>query len=270
MPLPRFWSALLCCVLLAAQPVAGAAPRRITLLVGEALDDYGKPKPIAAWQRRLFDTIEQQLDIVFEIRMYPWPRAERNAANGEGLIFGLPKSAERLRALRYSDAAAVNNLWLVTRSDAAFPFSGIADLRGKTVGAVRGYSYGEEFDRARGKLFRVDDDIASRTTRLTRLMLKRVDVVLLFQANSQSADEVAAGINTLMKEPLKSISAPSGIGYSVLPTPLSAGTGVYFAIARAHDDGIIDRINAALAQLRKPVPPPGPGGGAKTGRALPR
>jgi polar amino acid transport system substrate-binding protein len=249
----RFWSALLCGVLLAGHLAAGAAPRRVTLLVGDTLDERGKPKPMAPWQRKLFDTIEQELGIVFDIRMYPWARAERNAAAGEGLIFGLPKSADRLHALRYSEAAAVNTLWLVTRSDATFPFNAIGDLRGKNVGAVRGFSYGDEFERARGKLFRVDDDIASRTTRLTRLMLKRVDVVLLFQANSQSAAEVEAGINALMKEPLRSISAPAGIGYSVLPTPLTASTGVYFAIARGRDDGIIDRINTALVKLHKPA-----------------
>jgi ABC-type amino acid transport substrate-binding protein len=251
----RYWPALLCSAMLALQLTAavhaGAAPRKVTLLVGDALDEQGKPKPMAAWQRKLFDNIEQELDIVFDIRMYPWPRAERNAANGEGLIFGLPKSADRLHVLHYSDVAAVNNLWLVTRSDATFPFRGIADLRGKTVGAVRGFSYGDDFERARGKVFRVDDDISSRATRLTRLMLKRVDVVLLFQANSQSAAEVEAGVNAFMKEPLKSISATPGVSFSVLPVPLSAGSGVYFAIARERDDGIIDRINAALGRLRK-------------------
>lgn len=244
---------LLCGALLAFAPAAGAAPRKVVLLVGDTLDDHGKPKPVAPWQRKLFDSLERELDVVFEIRMYPWARAERNAAAGEGLIFGLPRSAERLHTLHYSDPAAVNTLWLVTRSDATFPFSSIADLRGKNVGAVRGFSYGEEFERARGKLFRVDDDIASRSTRLTRLMLKRVDVVLLFQANSQSAAEVEAGVNALMKEPLKSINAPPGVGYSVLPTPLTASTGVYFAIARERDDGIIDRINTALVKLHKPA-----------------
>lgn len=257
----RFWYALLCAVLLAVQPAAAAQPRKVVLLVGDTLDEKGKPKPVAPWQRKLFGSIEQELGIVFEIHMYPWARAERNAAAGEGLIFGLPKSADRLHTLRYSDPAALNTLWLVTRSDTTFPFNGIADLRGKTVGAVRGFSYGEEFERARGKLFRVDDDIASRSTRLTRLMLKRVDVVLLFQANSQSAAEVEAGINTLMKEPLKSINAPAGVGYSVLPTPLTASTGVYFAVARDRDDGLIDRINAALLKLRRP------GDMAKGGRA---
>ena len=101
MPLPRFWSALLCCVLLAAQPVAGAAPRRITLLVGEALDDYGKPKPIAAWQRRLFDTIEQQLvPAVLEVGRH-W-RAHNPGADETDQHASLPFRAWRYFAAHLS------------------------------------------------------------------------------------------------------------------------------------------------------------------------
>jgi len=231
-----------------------AAPEKVTLLIGDALDEHGKPKPMAAWQRKLFDDLERELNIVFDIHMYPWARAEHNAIAGEGLVFGLPKTADRLRVLRYSDTAAINNLWLVTRSDATFTFNGIDDLRGKHVGAVRGFSYGEEFERARDKqLFRVDDEISSRAARLTRLMLRRVDVVLLFQANAQGVEEVEAGINAFMQEPLKAIKVPPDVSFRVLPKPLVADTGVYFAIARDKDDGIIARLNAALARLRKPA-----------------
>jgi ABC-type amino acid transport substrate-binding protein len=246
-------SILLSAAMLACATAAMAAPQHIPLLVGDTLDEHGRPKPMAPWQRKLFDDVEHELDIVFDIRMVPWPRAEVNAMNGEGLVFGLPKTAERLRTLRYTDIAAVNNLWLVTRSDATFEFNGIEDLRGKRVGAVRGFGYGEEFERARGTLFKVDDEISSRAARLSRLMLKRVDVVLLFQANGQGVEEVEANINALMQEPLKAIKAPADVHFTVLPKPLVADTGVYFAIARDKDDGIIARLNAALARLRKPA-----------------
>ena len=244
-------SVLLGAAMLACATLAMAAPRHIALLVGDTLDEHGRAKPMAQWQRKLLDDVEHELDIVFDIRMVPWPRAELNAINGAGLVFGLPKTAERLRVLRYSDIAAINNLWLVTRSDATFEFNGIEDLRGKRIGAVRGFSYGEEFERARGTLFQVDDEISSRAARLSRLMLRRVDVVLLYQANGQGVDEIQASINSMMQEPLKAIKAPANVHFAVLPKPLVADNGVYFAIARDKDDGIIARINAALARLRK-------------------
>lgn len=249
--------ALLCtlsCAWCAPAAPARAAPRVVPLIVGDKLDDQGRAKPMAPSQRRLFDAIERELGIVFEIRMYPWPRAERNALAGDALIFGLPPTPERLRRLHYSDAAYSNKLWLVTRSDATFPFNGLADLRGKTLGAVRGYHYGAPFEQARGALFRVDDDIASRETRLARLMLRRVDAVLLVQSDTLDAAAVEAGVNAAMRDRLKAIGAPPGVHYSVLPKPLSAENRVCFAILDRRDDGIIARLNGALARLHAAKP----------------
>jgi polar amino acid transport system substrate-binding protein len=238
----------------AVRHAVAAEPQPIPLLIGDTLDEQGKPRPLSAVKRKLLDALERELGVVFELRMYPWARAERNALNGAGLVFGLPKNADRLRVLRYSDVALHNNVWLVTRSDATFPFHTLDDLRGKTVGTVRGYSYGDDFDRVRGKLFRTEDDIPSRGTRLTRLMLRRVDVVLLLQPSVQSAKEVEAEVRDFMAARLQSIGAAANAGYSVLPKPMTADSGMFFAIARDRDDGIINRINTALARIRQRAP----------------
>ncbi|MFS2004526.1 substrate-binding periplasmic protein [Duganella sp. CT11-25] len=238
----------------ASAPHAAAGPQTIPLLVGDTLDEQGKPRPVTGAKRKLFDALERELGVAFELRMYPWARAERYALEGGGLIYGLPKTADRLRALRYSEAASHRTLWLVTRSDATFDFNTLEDLRGKTLGIVRGYSYGEEFDNARGKLFRTEDDISSRGTRLTRLMLKRVDAILLFQPSTQSAKDVEAEIAAFMAPRLRAIGAAANAGYSVLPKPVANDTHQFFAIARGRDDGIIDRINAALARIQQRPP----------------
>ncbi|WP_342116731.1 substrate-binding periplasmic protein [Pseudoduganella sp. OTU4001] len=232
---------------------AKADPQAVTLIVGEALDENGKLKPLRAWQQKLFEYLEQELEVKFEVRMYPWARAERNARGGAGLIFGLPKSAERLRDLRYSDPAMRNTLWLVTRSDATFPFESLADLKGKTIGAVRGYGYGDEFEQARNKLFRVEDDIPSRATRLQRLLLKRVDAVLLYQPSWQNAAEVEADLRSFAAPLARELSLPYGITLSVLPHPVQVENQQFFAVAKGKDDGLIDRINAALAKQQKPA-----------------
>jgi ABC-type amino acid transport substrate-binding protein len=251
MPMPGILlAALLCCA-----PAAHSAPKTVPLLVGDQLDEQGKPRPLNGARRKLLDALERELGVVFEVRMYPWARAERYALDGGELIFGLPKTAERLRLLRYSDAASHRNLWLVTRSDATFNFNTLDDLRGKTLGIARGYSYGEEFDRARAQqLFRTDEDISSRGTRLTRLMLKRVDAILLFQPSDQTPKDIEAELAAFMAPRLRAIGAAANAGYKVLPKPLSSDTRQFFAIARARDDGIIDRINAALARIQQRPP----------------
>jgi ABC-type amino acid transport substrate-binding protein len=236
--------------MLALGPVR-AAPQSVTLLLGEALDAQGRQKPLTAWRRDLFEYLEQELNIVFEIKSYPWARAEHNARDGAGVIFGLPKTAERLHALHYSDIASSNTLWLVTRSDATFPFNTLDDLRGKTVGAVRGYTYGDEFERRRNKAFRVEDDIPSRAARLQRLLLKRVDAILVYQPSWQSMQEVEADIRNFVAPYVKEMNLPRELTLSVLPQPVQTDNGEHFAVARQADDGLIDRINAALARQRK-------------------
>jgi polar amino acid transport system substrate-binding protein len=232
---------------------AKANPRQVTLIVGEALDENGKIKPLRAWQQKLFEYLEAELGVRFDVRMYPWPRAERNALAGGALVFGLPKNPERLRELRYSDPAVRSTLWLVTRSDATFPFESLSDLRGKTIGAVRGYGYGEEFEQSRNKLFRVEDDIPSRATRLQRLLLKRVDAVLLYQPSWQNAAEVESELRALAAPLVRDLSLPQGLTVSVLPHPVQVENQQFFAISKGKDDGLIDRINAALARQQKPA-----------------
>jgi len=235
-----------------ADPAARPAPQTVTLLLGDTLDLAGRQQPLKPWRRKLFSYLEQELNISFEIKAYPWPRAERHARDGDGLIFALPKSADRLRELRYSDPASSNTLWLVTRSDAVFPFRSIADLRGKTIGAVRGYTYSDDFEIARSnKLFKVDEDIASRATRLQRLLLKRVDALLLYQPSGESPAEIEAALAQFIQPYLKELALAPGVRLAVLPKPVQVENGMHFAIARNRDDGLIDRINTALARQRK-------------------
>ncbi|OFA04454.1 bacterial extracellular solute-binding protein, family 3 [Duganella sp. HH101] len=250
LPIPGILLAAALCCGMPAHAVAGTPV--VPLLMGDTLDEQGKPKPMTAIKRKLLDALEQELGVTFAPHMYPWARAERYAIDGAGLIFGLPKSADRLRALHYSDIAAYNNLWLVTRSDATFAFNTIDDLRGKTIGTVRGYQYGDEFEQARSrKLFRTEEDISSRGTRLTRLMLKRVDAVVMFQPSPQTARDIEAELRDFMAPRMPGLDAAANAGFSVLPKPLATDSGLFFAIARGKDDGIIDRINAALARIRK-------------------
>jgi len=232
---------------------AKAEPQPVTLIVGESLDESGKIKPLRPWQLKLFEYLETELDVKFQVRMYPWARAERNARSGGGLVFGLPKNPDRLRELHYSEAVASNTLWIVTRSDATFPFESLADLKGKTIGAVRGYGYGDEFEQSRNKLFRVEDDIPSRATRLQRLLLKRVDAVLLYQPSWQNSAEVEAELRTFAAPLARELAMPPELTLSVLPRPVQVENQQFFAISKGKDDGLIDRINAAVARQQKPA-----------------
>ena len=235
---------------LAGLAPGAAGPLVLPLIVGQAVDENGKPRPLPKRQLELFALLERQLGVRFDIRRYPWPRVERSARSGEGLVFGLPKDARRLSVLRYSAPALSNTLWLATRNDTSFAFSSLADLRGKTVGAVRGYGYGDAFEQARGKLFHVADDPSSRALRVRRLLLQRVDAVLFFQPSGRSAAELEAELLAIAIPLARALGLPDTVRPVVLPNPVQRENHQYFAIARAKDDGLIGRIDAILARRR--------------------
>lgn len=235
---------------LAGLPIRASPAAPLPLIIGQALDEHGKQRPLPARQTKLFALLEQELGLRFELRRYPWPRVERSARGGEGLVFGLPKNATWQAELHYSNPALSNSLWLATRNDATFPFSRLADLRGKIVGAVRGYSYGEAFERARGTLFQVADDPSSRALRVRRLLLQRVDAVLFFQPSGRSAADLEAQLVAIALPLARELGLPANVRPAVLPTPVQLENHQYFAIARDKDGGLIERINAILAQRR--------------------
>lgn len=234
----------------AGLPPGAAAPVVLPLIMGQALDEHGKPRPLPKRQRELFALLERHLGVRFEIRRYPWPRVERSARSGEGLVFGLPKNEPRLSALHYSAPALSNTLWLATRNDRSFEFGNLDDLRGKTVGAVRGYGYGDAFEQARGRLFHVTDDPSSRALRVRRLLLQRVDAVLFFQPSGRSAAELEAELVAIATPLARALGLPATVRPVVLPNPVQRENHQYFAIAHGKDDGLIERIDAILARHR--------------------
>jgi len=52
------------------------------------------------------------------------------------------------------------------------------DLRGKTLGVTRGASYGDAFDRAKGRIFTPSED-SSPVCRLRMLLAGRIDAALI-------------------------------------------------------------------------------------------
>jgi ABC-type amino acid transport substrate-binding protein len=139
-------------------------------------------------------------------------------------------------------------VWLVTRSDASFNFVDVQDLRGKSVGVVRGVSYGDEFDQQKNRIFKLEEDNASTASRLQKLARKRMDV-MLFSRRESSPEEVAAYINKYVSEQMNG-ELPPGTSFIVLRKPLQA-VDIYMAIKAESDDGVLDKLNAAILKAKK-------------------
>lgn len=228
---------------------AGKQDKTLVLLVRELRNEEGDLLPIREDIRQLLNYFERELRVRFEIRRYPWIRLLNNAKNGEGIVFGLSKNRERLATFRFSEAIYANYVWLVTRSDASFVFNSMQDLRGKTVGVVRGASYGDEFDSLRNVLFQVEEDVSSHGARLKKLLNKRMDVMVFGDRRSQPED-----VEQLLARLLHSESshAETAIeqGFKVFPKPLLIDD-LHFAGISPQYDGWIQKLNLAILAGRK-------------------
>ncbi len=133
--------------------------------------------------REIFSRID---DVEVDIPLIPWKRALREVEQGS--YDGIPmllKTPEREAYLAYSDPFMVgrNLLWSVADAQGqAFQWTSIDDLRGKRIGIVMDYSYGEQFD----SLFRqgtLDSVQARNADNLFKLLANgRVDLAMASEA----------------------------------------------------------------------------------------
>ncbi|MFZ6843002.1 substrate-binding periplasmic protein [Undibacterium sp. RuTC16W] len=228
--------------------MAWSARERIVLLIGEANPEKNTQIPTNTGFNATLSYIQKELDADFEIRHYPSNRLIQNIVEGEGLAFGLSKTKERLRTLHFSIPAYTTYIWMVTLSDSVFPFKSVQDLKTKTIGVVRGASYGEEFEAQKNGLT-LEEDTYSIVSRLQKLILRRTDIMLLGYRSADPA-QVETLMNSLIPKLMLEPSLPAGVKFAVIPKPFSVDH-IHFAIAANKDKGIIDRINAALRNAKK-------------------
>lgn len=220
----------------------------VPVLIGENKNAHGDQQPLPPFIQHLLTQLENELGQPFMVERYPWIRAIRLAETENRLIFGFSITPERAKQFRFSEPLYYNNIWLVTRSDNTFPYKTIQDLKGKSIGVLRGSNYGGEFDQQKNKLFRVEDDIDAYPARLRKLLMRRMDAMLFASAESH-ASVVEAQVNKIMIDDANGGAVNPHL-FSVLPVPVLRD-GVRFAINKNDNSDIISRLNSAIEKIRK-------------------
>lgn len=226
-------------------PDHSRAQTPVPLLFGENKNNKGEQLPMPPAISQFLGYFEKQLAIKFEIKNYPWNRAVL-MANYEGdLIFGISITSEREKTLHFSEPVFYNYIWLVTRSDSAFPFSTLQDLKGKKIGIIRGSHYGDEFDSQKNKLFTVEDDVNAYAPRLKKLLTKRMDA-MLFASTETNSKIVEQQVNRILQsEETTDNNNRKENNFRVLPIPLLKD-GIRFAIRTDRDNGVITKLNKVI------------------------
>ena len=232
---------LLCCI--ASWPVAcGATPaRQFKLLTFDQppyiqTNAHGEPEGAAV---ELVGAIFARMRIRPQLQIYPLARSLALFSHGyAGGIFTMKKTPGR--QLQYAfprQPLFTQQIVLFVRKDAAFSFSGdLRALSGRSIGLVRGASYGQRFDVAAGsRIFSRLDYASHDEWSFRKLIAGRVDAVV---AGRQ------AGIAMLRR-----LRATGEVQISGPPLEVTESYIMFYK--SAVDADFLQRFNAALSLMQK-------------------
>lgn len=233
-------------------PMPTSRRQMLTLLLGEALCLSAWPAAASRPEVPLFvgtgrtaqaslmlAWLAGQMDLEWDYRPTPWLRAQRLAAAGEGLMYGLSRTAEREQLLRFSLPVWSNHIWAIVRDGEQAGIRQYADLSGQTVCWARGSSYGDLFTEAGlGRMLGIestDDDGAMRMVAAGRCR------AALITLEASQADQA-------LRHP-----ALTGIqqrGLALLPTALSSSPLHFVTGLESRWTWVIERINQVVSRSR--------------------
>lgn len=120
-----------------------------------ALDAYNPPNMYlkdgepAGLYPILIKSLFLRMDREVCIQAVPWKRAMEMGRLGLAGIGAIYKTEERQKIFEYSEPVYNELLQIFVRRGEQFPFESVKDLEGKRIGCLLGWSYGEQFDKAR-------------------------------------------------------------------------------------------------------------------------
>jgi polar amino acid transport system substrate-binding protein len=244
-----FLFALMCLFSMATSCNAVANPsenstKAINVYLQETLDTKGNLQPTSKGLLRFFQFLERETGLRFQPVLVPWNRAKLMTLEGKGIIWGFSKTPERLKSYRYSETVLSSRIWAVAYSEPRMKLRSIADLQGKVVSVERGVSHGMEFELAKDKVFKVDEDSAQAAARFRKLIAKRSDVLLWGLMQFDSADLFLDYLhNTYIPE----LGDPELLGktFYVSDTPMFYDS-IHFASAKTHFAEEMKKIDTAI------------------------
>ncbi len=220
----------------APQPTAQVAPVKIA--VDEAnppfmyADTAGKAAGIYP---ALLQAIFERMGMTAEVAAYPWKRALELSEKGEVAVGGIYKNEKRLQIYDYSDALYSEKMLIYVQKGKGFKFATPDDLKGKQVGVLTGWSYGDAFDQAKEKKVFTVQDVSNDVDNFEKLALGRVDCVVA----------VEAGGTKIIQE--KQYTAK----IEALPTPLTVNDTYLVFAKNAQQGDLLKTFNATLAAMKQ-------------------
>jgi polar amino acid transport system substrate-binding protein len=189
----------------------------------------------------------KRLTLDVDLMAVPWRRALEDLDKGQVGVAGIYKTAARLTQYDYSDKLFDEVLEVYVRRGDDFRFTGIDSLKGRLVGVILGWSYGDAFDAARAaKLFRAEN-VTGDAQNFSKLVSGRIDTVIAIR-EAGAAVIASADLHdkiTVLEPPL--LSNPSFLAFNKTAGKTALLRRFNDVLTDMHRDGSFDLlIRAAL------------------------
>ena len=189
-----------------------------------------------------------KMNVPAKFEAKPWKRALAEMDEGKGGVGGIYKNDERAKKYDFSEPILTENTAVYFSKSKVIDFKTVADLHGKKVGVIRGWSYGDAFDAARkdGKVS--VEEVPNDKANFLKLADGRLDAVLAIEEAGKAiiASEKLASVDQ-GKTFLASNKAHLAFNKSSKQVELLAGFSK--AIAGMQQDGSLEKI--VLKELSK-------------------
>lgn len=171
----------------------------------------------------------------------PWKRALFELDEGRAGVGGIYKNAERAARYDFSSAILTENTVVYFNATRPIAFRTLADLDGKRVGVVRGWSYGDGFDAARKAGRFSTEEVANDRSNFLKLAHGRIDVALAIE-EAGSAVIASERLNNIARSQVLLTSNSAHLAFN--KSARQAGLLAQFdqTIAAMKRDGTLARI----------------------------
>jgi|SRR5471032_660002 len=224
----------------ATSATSAEPPADVPMLIADQTDANGNPLPATPTTAGIINLIAAESGLNLVMRAYPWRRAQMRAENGEGFLYGASTTPERLRIFNFSKPVYYSNQWLVTAARAPLNFQGWEDLRGKVISIGSGEKFGAEFEERRGKLFTVEENAATISSRMKMLHIGRVDALVI--DSYRSAPQLEAKLNCMFGDIGK---------WSVSEKPIDTEPVLISVSKSSPLNSVLPQLNDAIERLGK-------------------
>jgi len=110
---------------------------------------YAKDGKPAGIYPAMIEAAFKRMNVPVTVQAKPWSKAIQEIDAGTAGVGGIYKNAEREKKYDYSEQIFVERLVVFFNKSNPLNYTKLEDLHGKRVGVLKGWSYGDDFDKAK-------------------------------------------------------------------------------------------------------------------------